>query len=60
MLLTTATWSKIRDQFTEEEKNQLHDAQCGHTICPPGGVLDEAKLSPELWRKLTDAKAAVR
>lgn len=60
MLITDATWKKIRDQFTEQEKNELRQQVCGETICPPGMVLKEEGMRPDLWRKISDAKLGVR
>jgi hypothetical protein len=59
MLIRETTWAKIREQFTEDEKQQLRDASNGQTICPPGTVVDEDRLGAELREKLKRAKATV-
>ena len=56
MLISDALWAKIRDRFTEEEKELLRGAFCGETICPRGVVVDEEKLKPGLLRALAEAK----
>lgn len=57
MMLAMATWSKIREQFTEQEKAALNVAIDGEILCPRGVSLDEEKLGPELTKKITDLKA---
>ena len=56
MLITDATWQRIRERFSEEEKQALRDAWCGETICPKGIVIDEAKLDEALCARVTAAK----
>ena len=57
MIVTLATWERIRDQFTEDEKATLRSATTGEVICPAGAVLDVAKLDAGLADKLTRALA---
>lgn len=56
MLISDATWKRIRERFTEEEKQALRDAYLGETICPKGIVIDEAKLNEALRAKVTAVK----
>lgn len=55
MLVRDESWNKIRDQFTDDEKQQLRKAASGNIICPPGTVLDEAQVDPTLAHKLSEA-----
>ncbi len=56
MLITDATWNKIRDQFNEDEKALLRAHICGETICPRGIVVNESVLPTALAEKLKSAK----
>jgi hypothetical protein len=56
MMITDATWKRIRERFSEEEKQKLRDAYLGEVICPKGIVIDEAKLDDALFDKVTAAK----
>jgi hypothetical protein len=55
MLLTFKRWGLIRDKFSEEEKVALNNALTGSTVCPPGMVVDETMLTPELLAKVKEA-----
>ncbi len=55
IFLSVDRWDRIREQFTEDEKDRLNAAIESETICPRGGTLDEAKLGKELAYKLTNA-----
>lgn len=56
MLISNATWARIREGFGEEEKQALRDAYLGETICPRGIVIDEARLDEGLRTKVLAAK----
>jgi hypothetical protein len=60
VIVTLATWERIRDQFTNDEKATLRSATTGEVICPAGAVLDVDKLDAGLADKLTRALAAER
>lgn len=59
MFVRNATWKRIREEFTEQEKAQLTGAIEGETICPPGYQVDETRMAPALAIKLSDAMARV-
>jgi hypothetical protein len=52
MLLTLATWSRIRHKFTSKEKLALNAAKTNEIICPPGAYLAESLLTTELRDKI--------
>lgn len=56
MLIFDATWARIRERFTEEEKQKLREVYLGESICPRGMVIDEAKLDEALRAKVIAAK----
>lgn len=56
MLISDATWKRIRERFTEEEKQALRDAYLGEVVCPKGIVIDEARLDNDLAARVTAAK----
>jgi hypothetical protein len=58
MLISDATWKRIRERFTEEDKQALRDAYLGETICPKGIVIDEARLDNELRTRVAAAKGS--
>jgi hypothetical protein len=58
MLISDATWKRIRDRFTEEDKQKVRDAYLGETICPRGIVIDEARLDNELRTRVAAAKGS--
>lgn len=43
MLLRIDDWNRIRENFTEAEKQLLNESITGETICPRGCTIDEAK-----------------
>lgn len=45
-------WERVRERFSEAERSELHRACTGETVCPPGLILDERELRPELRKKL--------
>lgn len=58
MILSDRTWARIRERFSEEEKQALRDAYLGEVICPKGIVIDEAKLDSELAARVAGAKGS--
>jgi hypothetical protein len=52
VIVTAAVWERIRDDFSENEKEQLRGATCGDSICPRGAILDEETLGAELRAKI--------
>jgi hypothetical protein len=58
MLISDATWKRIRERFTEEEKRALRDAYLGEVICPKGIVIDDAKLDNALAARVAAAKGS--
>lgn len=59
LLITEVAWDAIRDDFTEDEKQQLRDAAIGTTVCPRGTFVDEDRLGQEMRRKLKQHAAAI-
>jgi hypothetical protein len=57
MLIQNRIWDKIRDQFSDAEKDALRKAIQGEAICPRGWVLDPDRLDTGLREK---AKAAMK
>jgi GTP cyclohydrolase FolE2 len=57
MLIREEMWDRIRDRFTEFEKQKLRAQVTGMTICPKGWTIDEAQLEEPLADKL---KATVK
>ena len=53
-------WNRIREQFTEDEKDELRQNICGQTICPRGMIVDLAGLSPQLATKVRTAVEAAK
>lgn len=45
-------WNKIRENFTEEEKESFRQAVVGESICPKGVSIELSKLPIELRDKL--------
>ena len=41
MLVRDSEWNKVREHFTEDEKDFLRKCVTGETICPRGFVIDE-------------------
>ena len=58
MILSDATWARIRERFTEEEKQALREAYLGETICPKGIVLDDSQLEAGLLARVAAAKGS--
>jgi hypothetical protein len=54
MLIRMSWWREVRSRFSEQERDQLHRACTGETVCPPGVIVDASALRPELRRKLED------
>lgn len=52
MRLTPIDWNKIRESFSEEEKEKLNSSISGEILCPRTVIIDTAKLGPELLDKL--------
>ncbi len=52
MLIREEMWDRIRDQFTEAEKEKLRATVTGTTICPRGWTMDVAQLEEPLAEKL--------
>jgi hypothetical protein len=52
LLITSQTWDRIRDFFSEEEKQQMRDVIVGQAICPAGSFVDEERLGAELRAKI--------
>lgn len=49
MILLDSTWTKIREQFTEDEKVDILIGVTGDIICPRGWSVEIAKI-PEPTR----------
>lgn len=60
MLIRDAEWSKVREQFSEEEKVKLREMVTGEAICPRGFTINKSGLSSELLSKLAEALKGVR
>ena len=56
ILMRMSTWNKMRENFSEEEKDKLNAAIDGETICPRGVTLDPERLGVELERKIVENK----
>lgn len=52
MLIQISEWEKIRDQFSQEEKDALNLAVTGESICPRGLNIDTRKLTFAIGAKL--------
>lgn len=52
LLITKQAWDRIRDFFSEEEKQQLRDVAQGEAICPPGHFIEEDRLGTALCAKI--------
>lgn len=52
MLIRDAIWEKIREAFTEEEKQILNEHITGRIICPAGNMVDSEKLPALLRMKI--------
>jgi hypothetical protein len=52
IIVTSATWDRIRDHFTEDEKELLRTATVSQVICPQGALIDEDLLVAPLQAKL--------
>lgn len=48
-------WEKIRDQFSDQEKDELRSAISSQVLCPPIVFIDTEKLSEALRTKLAAA-----
>lgn len=59
LLITAVAWDQIREQFNEDEKQQLRDASAGESICPRGAFIDEDRLGREMRAKLKQQAAAI-
>ena len=55
MLLKMADWHRIREQFTDAEKDAINAAITGEVICPRGCTLSESLLTPALADKIKTA-----
>ena len=47
MLIRMSDWDKVREHFSQEEKDRLNLAINGETICPRGMTIDESKAPAE-------------
>jgi hypothetical protein len=52
MLVTAQTWDRIREFFSEEEKQQLRDVEVSQAICPRVSFIDEERLGTDLRAKI--------
>jgi hypothetical protein len=52
LFVITKNWLRIREHFSEEEKDKLNAAIIGEAICPQGVWLDEAKAGETLVIKI--------
>lgn len=59
MFVRNATWYRIREEFSDDEKAELIAAMAGESICPPGVHLLAAQLPRPLIEKLRSAMARV-
>lgn len=50
--LSLATWAKVREQYSEAEKDVLNAAIIGEAICPRLVFLDTDKLGADLTAKI--------
>lgn len=55
LFVLTKNWLRIREQFSEEEKDKLNAAIIGEAICPQGVWLDEAQAGEILVTKVKSA-----
>ena len=55
MFFLDHTWQKVRERFTEEEKEQLREAITHEVICPRGAEIDLDKIPEALSLKMADA-----
>jgi hypothetical protein len=60
MIIRLAICEKIRDLFTESEKDLLNGAITGQAICPRGPIIDETRLPDQLREKLLKAMAEAK
>lgn len=51
MLLRMSDWKKIREHFSQQEKDELNAAITGETICPRGYTVAEW-LAPNVLPKV--------
>ena len=58
ILLTDKTWARIRENFTEDEKQSLRDQCVGETICPKGIIISDVQLDQKLSIKIQRLKDA--
>ena len=59
MLIRDSEWQKVREHFTEDEKNFLRKCVTGELICPRGFTIDELKAG-EHGAKLKNLLAEMR
>jgi hypothetical protein len=52
MIIRDTTWSRIREQFSADEKAALNKTITGHAVCPRGIAIDEDKLDVPLREKI--------
>ena len=55
MIIRDTTWKRIREQFSEDEKDELRTAICGESICPRGIVIDQDKPRADLALRVVHA-----
>ncbi len=53
MLIRMTDWERVREHFSQEEKDRLNAAYTGETICPHGITVDETRCRAEI-AKLQD------
>ena len=52
IVVTEAAWLRIRDHFTDEEKEQLREAWVGPTVSPKGEIVEGDRLGEAFRAKL--------
>ena len=60
MTITKIRWAEIRGRFTAAEKDALNDAIQAESIRPPGWMVNEDELEPELRAKIERLRQPVR
>lgn len=60
MMVRALHWEKIRDQFSDEERQELRAAVTGEIICPAGFTIDLSRVNDALAAKFTTAESIAR
>lgn len=58
-LVVLSDWQKVRERFSQPERDALNAALVGQMICPKAGIVDVDKLDPALLLKLDTEMAQV-